>query len=124
MSVPLGIGRFTKSGRSRAGRAWLRATFAIGAGKIPAACAYLVALVVGHFDANLVVAPVEDVVRGNVRNRILISQLVADILERLVQIIYVIRKKCTPPGFVGEVLQNLVAVREVRLSVGEFVGIG
>jgi hypothetical protein len=97
------------SRRTRPRRSCLSAALSIRPRKIPAPRPHLIPLVFGHFDANPVVAPIEHVVRRHVRNRILIPQLVANILERLIQIIYVIRKERPSSRFIREVLQNLVA---------------
>ena len=56
----------------------------VGSGVVAAACANLVALVVGRVDADAVIFAVERGVGGNVRDGVLIAELVADVLERLV----------------------------------------
>ena len=92
--------------------------------EIPAARAHLVALVFGHFDADFVVAAIEDVVRREIRKGILVAQLVADILERLVQIVHVIGKERAAAGFLNKLLKDFVAVREVILAVAHLGRIG
>src|SRR5580704_6368450 len=97
--------------------------FAVGLRKVAAARADLVALVLGNFNADAVVAAVENVVRRNVGNGILIAKFIANILEGLIQIIHVIRKESAPAGIVRQVLQNLVAFRQMRFAIGYFIGI-
>src|SRR6266446_4804733 len=109
---------------SAAGRVGCRRNVGVGAGEIPAARAHLIALMIGHFDADFVVAAVEDVVRRQIGDGILVAQFVADVLERLVQIVHVIRKKRAPAGFFGHFLVNLVPVGQVILAVAQLVRIG
>ena len=76
------------------------------------------------FDADLVVAAVENVIVRKIGDRILIAQLVADVLERLIQIIHVIGIKGAAAGFFREFLKNLVAIGQVILAVaglGRFI---
>ena len=79
---------------------------------------------VGDFDANLVIAPVQNIIYGSIRDGILIAELVADVLKRLVEIIDVIGKKRAAAGLFRKVLKNLVAFGEMVFAVGGLVGIG
>ena len=87
--------------------------FAISLSKVAAPRAHLVALVLWNFNADPVVTAVENVVRRDVGNGILIAKFVANILERLIQIIHVIRKERAATGFFGKILQNFVAVSQM-----------
>src|ERR671922_1844833 len=60
---------------------------------VSAARAHLVALVVGHFKADSVIPPIQHVIRWLISDRILVTQFVADVLERLVEIVHVIREE-------------------------------
>src|ERR1700730_3160372 len=86
-------------GAGGAGWGWL----VRGIGEVTAAGAHLVALVVGNLDADFVVAAVQDVVRWKISDGILIAKLVADVLERLIQVIHVIGEKRAAAGFFSEV---------------------
>src|SRR5215472_2160417 len=90
---------------------------------IAAPRAHLITLVVGHFHANAVVASIEDVILRLIGNRILVAKLVADILKRLVEIIYVVGEECAAAGLFGKVLEDLVSVGQVIFAVGGFFGI-
>src|SRR5579885_2871870 len=91
---------------------------------IAAARAHLVALVVGHFDANAVIAAIDDIVCGSVGDRVLIAELVADILEGLVQVVHVIGKERAASGFLGDVFEDFVAFGLEIFPVAYFGGIG
>src|SRR5256885_1072291 len=108
----------------RACRIGRRGNIRVGAGEVAAARADLVALVFGHFDADLMVAAIEDVVRWKIGDGILVAKFVADVLERLIEIVHVIRKKRAAAGFFGEFLENLVTVREVIFAVAHLAWIG
>jgi len=56
----------------------------VGAGEITAARVRAETFVLRHLDADLVVLAVENVVLRNVGDGILVAQLVADVLERLI----------------------------------------
>src|SRR5260370_11986443 len=91
--------------------AWVRCRRHVGirAREIAAARAHLVALMVGHFDADFVVPAIDNVIRRKISDRILVAQLVADVLERLVQIIDMRRKKTARAPFISQLLEVLVA---------------
>src|SRR5256885_7666524 len=101
-----------------------RRAIVVGLGVVAAPRANLIALMFWNFDANLVIFAIELGMRGNVSDRVLIAQLVANVLEGLVQVIDVVRKERAPAGFLRYVLQDLVAFRQMRLAVGGFVWIG
>src|SRR5438445_1341040 len=102
----------------------LRRGITIRPRKIAAARAYLVALVLGYFDADLVIAPVQDVIRRKVGDRILVAQLVADVLKGLVEIVDMVREKRPAASFFGKVLKNFVAFRQMIFAVARFVRVG
>ena len=54
---------------------------------------------VGRFDADFVVLAIYKVVGGAVSDGVLVAQLVSDVLERLISIIHVVRKKSPASGF-------------------------
>src|SRR5258707_11128201 len=85
----------------------------IGLGEISATGAYLVTLVVGHLDADAVILAVQLIVVGDIRDGVLIAQLVADVLERLVEIVDVVRKERASAGLFRHVLQILVGCGEM-----------
>src|SRR5712671_1687088 len=76
----------------------------VGLGEISATSTYLVTLVVGHLDADAVILAVQLVVVGDIRDGVLIAQLVADILKRLVEIIDMVRKESASAGLFRHVL--------------------
>ena len=78
---------------------------------------------VGHFDADFVVSSIEYVVRWKISDGILVAKFVADILERLIQIVHVIREKGSAPGFFRQLLENLVPVRQMVFAVRRLVRI-
>src|SRR5882762_10310372 len=96
----------------------------VGLGEIPTTGAYLVTLVVGHLDADAVILAVELVVVGDIRDGVLIAQLVADVLKGLVKIVDVVRKESASAGLFGHVLQNLVAFGEMCFAISRFVRVG
>src|SRR5689334_13619114 len=108
--------------RTRGGCSWR--TAGIGLGEIAAAGAHLVAFVLRYFDADSVVLAVKLRMRRDVGDGILIAQLVADVLEGLVEIVDVIRKECAAACFVSQVLQNLIAFGEMGFAVGSPVRVG
>src|SRR5690348_4119750 len=83
---------------------------AIGLGKITAARAHLVALVIGDFHFDSVIASIENVIRGLIRNGILVAKLVADVLKGLVEIVDVVRKERAASRFFRQILKNLVSL--------------
>src|SRR5262249_32770084 len=89
----------------------------VGAREIAAAGAHLVALVIGRLDFNFVITPIEGMVRGVVRDGVLVAQFVADVLKRLVEIVHVIRIEGAAAGFLGEGLQDFIAVGEMVFVV-------
>ena len=90
----------------------------VGFGEIAAAGADLVALVFGDFDADLVVLAVDDIIGGDVGDGVLVAELVADVLEGLVEIVDVVGEEGAAAGFLGDIVQDFVALGEVRLAVG------
>ncbi len=63
----------------------------------------MIAIVVGKFDFDFVVATVGNEVGRAVGDGVLISEFVTDILEGLIEIVNVIGKKSAPTGFVREI---------------------
>src|ERR1700746_2985440 len=61
--------------------------------KIAAASANLIAIVIGEVDLDFVIAAIGDEIGWAVGDGVLISQFVADVLKRLIQIVNVIREK-------------------------------
>src|SRR5258707_2616954 len=116
--------------RRLAGGRWRRGILCRVAGgsarfrKIAAAGANLVAVVVGEFDFYFVVAAVGNKIGGAVGDGVLIAKLGADVLERLIQVINVIREKSTAAGFVREIFENLIAFSEMHFAIGQFGGMG
>src|SRR5690242_5324071 len=106
------------------GTLWRRLVQRVASCVIAAPRAHFVAVVVQHFHFDPVVLTVRNEVRGVVSNRILVTQFVADILERLIQIVHVIRKKRPAAGLFRQVRENLVAVRQMHLAVRRFQRIG
>src|SRR6266849_279320 len=92
--------------------------------EIAAAGADLVALGFGVFGAYLVVLAVDDIIGGDVGDGVLVAELVADVLEGLVEIVDVVGEEGAAAGFLGDIVQDFVALGEVRLAVGGFLGIG
>src|SRR5258708_39623216 len=86
-----------------AGRVRYRRQIGRSVREIPAARAHLVALMFGHFDADLVVAAIQNVVRRKIREGILVAELVADVLELLVQIIVMLCNDSADSGFLAKV---------------------
>ena len=70
-----------------------------------------------HFDPDFVVPAIVGVIIGVVRDGILIAQLIADVLERLVQIIDVNGYERAATSFLGEILKDFVALGEVIFAV-------
>ena len=68
---------------------------------ISASRAHLIAAAIGKLDFDLVILAVGHEVRRIVGNGVLISEFVADILKRLVQIVYVVRKKRASASMFG-----------------------
>ncbi len=54
---------------------------------------------VGRFDADFVVAAIYNVIGGAVGDGVFVPQFVTDVLERLIQIIHVVREKRAAAGF-------------------------
>src|SRR5882762_11046655 len=73
----------------------------IGFGEIAAAGAHLIALVLRHFNADSVILAVILRMRRDVSDGVLIAQLVADVLEGLVEIVDVIREERAPARFIS-----------------------
>ena len=69
------------------------------------------------------ITAIRHVVRRHVRDGVLVAELVANVLEGLIQIVHVIGEKRAPTGFLGKALKNLVALRQVILAVAQFLGI-
>ena len=92
--------------------------------EVPATRADLVAIVVGKLDFDFVVAAISDEIGRTVGDGVLISEFVADVLERLIEIVNVIGEKSAAAGFVRKVLENLIAFSEVHFAIGQFGGIG
>src|SRR5260370_7321654 len=80
---------------SAAGRVWCHWHIGVSAREIAAPRAHLVALVLGHFDADLVVAAIENVVRRKIGEGILVANFLADALARLLHTLHVHTQ--TPP---------------------------
>src|SRR5258708_29522423 len=82
----------------------------VGFCEIAASGSDLISLVIRRLDANAVILAVECGVRGNVGDGILVAQLVANILERLIEIVHVIWEKRAAAGFFGQVREDFVAL--------------
>src|SRR3989442_14830038 len=80
---------------------------------VPAAGADLQALVFRDFGSNFVVFAVGDVVWGIVGQRVLGAQLIADVLERLIQGIHMGREEGAAAGLFRKGPQNLGAFGEM-----------
>src|SRR5712691_13564826 len=96
----------------------------VGFGELAAASADLVAIVFGDLDADFVVLAVDDIIGGDVGDGVLVAELVADILEGLIEVVDVIGEEGAAAGFLGDIVQDFVAFGEVRLAVGGFFGVG
>ena len=95
-----------------------------GLGEVAAAGADLVAIVVGNFDFDAVIFAVGHEIGRAVGDGVLIAKFVADVLERLIEIVHVVGKKSAAAGFFREILQNFVAFGEMHFAIGQLVGIG
>ena len=84
----------------------------------------MVAIAVGEFNFDFVVAAVGDEIGRAVGDGVLIAKFVADILKGLIQVVNVIGKKSTAAGFVRKIFKNLIAFREMHLAIGQLGGIG
>src|ERR1700676_1804564 len=93
-------------------------------GEVPAAGADLVALVIGGFDADFVVAAVEDGVAGGVGEGGLVAEFVAHILEGDIEIVDMVGEEGTATGLAGELLEDLVAIGLVIFAVVHLIGVG
>src|SRR5882762_2428624 len=91
--------------------------------KVPAASADLVAIVVGKLDFDFVVAAIGDEIGRTVGDGVLISEFVADVLERLIEIVNVVGEKSAAASFVRKILENLIAFSEMHFAIGQFGGI-
>src|SRR5262245_2980458 len=78
----------------------------------------------GNFDLDAVVFSVCDEIGRAVGDGVLIAQFVADVLERLIEIVHVVGEKGAATGFFGEVLENFIAFGQVQFAIGGFVRIG
>ncbi len=92
--------------------------------KVAAAGADLVAIVVGEFDFDSVIAAIGDEIGRTVGDGVLISEFVADVLERLIEIVNVVGEKSAAAGFVRKILENLIAFSEMHFAICQFGGIG
>jgi len=92
--------------------------------EIAAAGADLIAIVAGKFDFYFVVATVRDEIGRAVGDGVLITKFVADVLERLIEIVNVVWEKSPAAGFVREILENLVAFGEMHFAIGKFGWVG
>ena len=72
---------------------------------------------VGHFDFNFVVAAIVGVVGRIVGDGVLIAKFLTNVLEGLIQIIDMIGIEGAATGFLGEGLENLVAIREMVFAI-------
>ena len=92
--------------------------------EIPATRADLVAIVIGKLDFYFVVAAIGDEIGRTVGDGVLISEFVADVLERLIEIVNVVGEKSAAAGFVRKILENLIAFSEMHFAICQFGGIG
>ena len=99
--------------RGTAQRSWNAALFCgggglsgigVGASVVAAAGAYLIAVVLGDFDFDFVIAAVEGVVEGIVGDGILVAEFFANILERLIEIVDVVGEEGAAAGFFRNLL--------------------
>src|SRR5579863_5527329 len=91
--------------------------------EIAATRSHLEALVIRGLDANAMIFAVQNGIRRNVRDGVLVAQFIANILERLIEIVHMIREKRPAAGFLSQVRKYLIAFGKVRLAIGQLVGI-
>ena len=84
----------------------------------------MVAIAVGEFDFDFVIAAIGHEIGRTVGDGVLISELVADVLERLIEVVDVVGEKSAAAGFVRKILENLIAFSEMHFSIGQFGRIG
>src|ERR1043166_2851268 len=95
-----------------------------GSGEVTATSAHLVAATIGEFNFDAVVFSVSDEIGWAISDGVLIAQFVADVLERLVQVVDVIGKKGAAAGFFTKIFQDFVTLGEMALALCPFVRVG
>ena len=84
----------------------------------------MIATVVRNFDFDAVIFAVCHEIGRAVSDGVLVAKFIADVLERLIKVVHVIRIKRPATGFFREILENFVAFGEVHFAIGGFGRIG
>ena len=77
----------------------------------------MIAIVIWNIDFDPVIFSISDKIRRAVGDGVLIPEFVANILERLIEIVDVIGEEGAASSFLRQIFQNFIALRQMHLAV-------